>query len=69
MKDKILKRFGLVRISTVKKMLVECKKNHMPKSNKYSTKEFYFDCGADSVINYIGHELDIHIISSRGSEE
>ena len=66
MKDKILKRLGLVRISTVKKMLIECKKNHMPQGDEYSTKEFYFEYGANSVINYLGHELEIYIISSRG---
>lgn len=53
--DKILKRLGLVRISKIEKLLNECELNHQVKSRLYN--EFYFDCGASSVISYIRNRL------------
>lgn len=53
--DKILKRLGLVRISKIEKMLNECELNHQ--AIRREANEFYFDCGASSVINYIRNRL------------
>ena len=51
----ILEKLGLVRISKIEKLLNECELNHQSQSGKIN--EFYFDCGASSVINYLRNRL------------
>lgn len=58
--DKFLEKLGLVRISKIEKLLNKCELYHQSQSGKIN--EFYFDCGASSVIDYIRNRL-------RGNEE
>lgn len=53
--DKILKRLGLVRISKIEKLLNECESHHQ--ALRRQVNEFYYDCGASSVINFIRNRL------------
>lgn len=53
--DKILEKLGLVRITKIEKLLNKCELYHQTKSGKIN--EFYFDCGAGSVIDYIRNRL------------
>lgn len=53
--DRILEKLGLVRISKIERLLNKCELYHQTKSGKIN--EFYFDCGAGSVIDYIRNRL------------
>lgn len=58
--DGFLEKLGLVRISKIEKLINKCELYHQIKGG--NVNEFYYDCGASSVINYIRNRL-------RGSEE
>lgn len=59
MANKILKKLGLVKISTIEKWLQECKDNHSSVENgSQKMTEHYYDSGACSVINFIKHKLN-----------